>query len=106
MSGNLLTLTEQDRGREVPVTMGEEVELRLPENPTTGLRWHLEPQAGFEVTDDRNDAPRDLAPGAASDRVFRLRILYGDIHLRLQRGQAWDPGTPPDATFELHLKAH
>ena len=79
--------------------------MRLPENPTTGMRWVLDSQAWIEVIDDRNDTPQDPAVGAASDRVFRLRILRGDVELRLHRGQAWEPAAPPDATFALHLKA-
>ncbi len=102
MSGEI-TLTEQDRGREVPVSAGDVIELRLPENPTTGLRWAFEDHAGVEILEDRNDMGQGVTPGAASDRVFRLRVLGGDAALRLSRAQAWEPDVPPEAHFELRL---
>lgn len=102
MSGEI-TVTYQDRGREVPVSAGDIVELRLPENPTTGMRWSFNGHAGVEILEDRNDLAPQTQPGAASVRVFRLRVLGGDTHLRLHRGQAWEPGLPPDARFEVTL---
>ena len=42
-----LILTEADAGRPVEVAPGAGVQLRLPENPTTGYRWIL------TVTPDR-----------------------------------------------------
>ncbi len=104
MSGEI-TLTEQDRGREVPVSSGDIIVLRLPENPTTGMRWSFDDHAGVEILEDRNDLTSETRPGAASERVFRLRVLGGDAHLELHRGQAWEPGTAPDAYFELELRA-
>ena len=104
MSGEI-TITEQDRGREVPVSAGDVIELRLPENPTTGMRWSFDDHAGVEILEDSNDLAKEPEPGAASERVFRLRVLGGDAHIQLHRGQAWEPGTPPDASFELNLRA-
>ena len=105
MSGEPLILTEADGGREVPVSAGQEIELRLPENPTTGMRWAFTDHAGVEILGDENDLNRKTAPGAASDRVFRLRILGGDSHIVLQRAQAWEPTAPPEAIFHLHFRA-
>lgn len=104
MPGDLVIVTQQDRGREVPVSAGQVIELHLPENPTTGMRWSFDDHAGVEILEDRNDLTPHSAPGAASRRVFVLKILGGDTQLRLHRGQAWEPGTEPDATFDLRLR--
>ena len=101
MSGDLV-LTEQDGGREVPVSAGQVIELRLAENPTTGFRWTFD-APGIEVIEDRyEDTGEGL--GAGSTRVLRLRVPAADTDLHLRRGQKWDPAMPPDATLELHLK--
>ena len=103
MSGDLLKLTEMGRGREVPVPAGVEVELVLPENPTTGLRWTLPDSASLEVISDTYAPADGVAPGAASLRVLRLRLTGERAAIRLERRQAWEPDVAPEATFEITL---
>jgi len=102
MSGEI-TLTEQDRGRQVPVSAGDVIELHLPENPTTGMRWAFDDHAGDEILEDRHDLTAQGAPGSASARVFRLRVLGGETALRLRLGQAWEPTEEPQARFDVYL---
>jgi len=64
----------------------------------------LDSEAGVDILEDRNDQPRANAPGAASERVIRLRLRGGDTDLTLSRGQAWEPDARPDATFSVTLK--
>jgi inhibitor of cysteine peptidase len=42
-NGSVVTLTQTDQGKSVRVGVGEKVEVTLPENPTTGFQWALEP---------------------------------------------------------------
>ncbi len=105
MSGDRLILTEDDRGREVPVHAGQEIELRLPENPTTGMRWAFDKHPGVEILEDRNDVNGLASPGAGGQRVFRLRVLGAEGRVEMTRSQAWEPDAEPDATFELKLTA-
>ena len=101
MSGDVV-LTEQDGGREVPVSAGDVIELRLPENPTTGFRWSFD-APGVELVEDRyEDVGEGL--GAASQRVLRLRVTATETDLNLRRGQMWDPAMPPDATLTFRLR--
>lgn len=102
MSGDVI-LNEQDRGREVPVSAGDVIELRLPENPTTGYRWAFADHAGIEILSDKNDLTQGAAPGAAAARIFVLRVLGGSTELRLRLGQAWDPHASPEAEYCVTL---
>lgn len=109
MSGDVIRLSEQDRGREVPVRPGDVIELHLPENPTTGMRWALDPVPGVEVVGDTYAGPGadpgaapGAVPGAAATRILRLRVS-APTRLHLRRAQAWEPGTPPEAEFACDL---
>ena len=94
-----------DRGREVQVTVGDTVTLRLPENPTTFVRWNAErlPDA-LEVVDDRNDFSPGAAPGAAAARILTVRALGpGRFGIELPRMQATEGERSTDEWFTCLL---
>lgn len=70
-----LVLTEADAGRTVEVAPGAEVQLRLPENPTTGYRWTLTvtPAGCLQVTADAFERPDTAAVGAGGVRVVDVK---------------------------------
>jgi inhibitor of cysteine peptidase len=87
-----LILTEANQGATSPVAVGQDVTIRLGENPTTGYRWTLEadPQDGIEVVGSEY-APAGVAPGAAGTREFHLRVkAAGSIHLYLKLVRSWE----------------
>lgn len=108
MTGDIL-LSMGDAGGSVRVPAGGVIELRLPENPTTGYRWTLPPDSCTEMIEDRNAAPVGGAGvvagvGAASERVFLFRLKGGaPLHLRLDLTRAWEEGAPPESRFEIEL---
>lgn len=105
MSGEVLKLTEADGGRTVPVPPGAEVELVLPENPTTGCLWHWPETASVVVADQGYRSTSEaVVPGAGALRVLRLRLTGDSAHLHLWRGQEWEPDTAPDASFDITLR--
>ena len=78
----------------VEVGVGDEVVIRLPENATTGYVWSVESIGpGLEVMDDTTVPPGEAAPGAAGERLFRVRAVSparADVVLRLAR--SWESG--------------
>jgi len=107
MSGDIL-LSMGDAGGSVRVPAGGVVELRLPENPTTGYRWTRPPVSRTELVEDGNEpligADLPDGPGAASERVFLFRLKGGaPLHLRLDLTRAWEEGAPPESRFEIEL---
>lgn len=101
----MIELTEADHGARRTLVRGEEIVIRLAENPTTGYRWAIDAgAAGVDVLDDQNDAGGDGALGASSVRVLRLRkTASGPVLLRLIRRREWALGEA-DARFEATLE--
>ena len=81
---------------------GREVEVGLPESPTTGFRWHLDPTPGVSVIGAAfDDSSREGVVGGAGTRVFRLHLAdekSRDVAFSLRR--AWDP---PDRATERRV---
>ncbi|KKD08702.1 protease inhibitor I42 family protein [Streptomyces sp. WM6386] len=79
------------RDREVRVGLGDDVVLRLPENATTGYRWHVERlDGGLEVVAGDYVPPGPLLPGAGGTRELRLRpSKAGQGLLELALKQPW-----------------
>ncbi len=93
-----VTLTEADNGKAVAVHVGDEVVVRLRENPTTGYRWQV------ERADDALQPEADsfeLAPhpqvGSGGMRSFRFRVSAGGRRrLAIDHRQAWDESSVID----------
>ena len=97
-----MTLTEQDRGRTVELTLGSVVTVRLKENPTTGYRWTLETVHGLAVIDDRFEGGGAI--GAAGIRVLQFRAAsLGTCDLRLKNWCAWEGETSVIDRFDLKV---
>jgi predicted secreted protein len=78
--------------------VGDELVIRLAENPTTGHVWELQ-QAGegtLRIADNRFEAGSPEgglpAPGAAGYRVVRLvGERPGTVHLQAVERRPWEP---------------
>ncbi|WP_036218567.1 protease inhibitor I42 family protein [Calidithermus chliarophilus] len=100
-------LTDADHDREVELRPGEELELRLKENPTTGYRWSLEAPdpALLQLLEDDFALDRGGAIGAGGERIFRFRAQApGQLTLKLRHWQAWSGESSVDRHFRLHLR--
>ena len=86
-----LVLTEADQGVSRVAAVGQDVTVRLGENPTTGYRWALtaEPAEAVEVSGSEY-APGGSAPGAAGEREFHLGLKgAGTVRLHLKLWREW-----------------
>ena len=89
-----LTLTDADQGASRSAVVGQDVMIRLAENPTTGYRWTLEadPATAVDVLDSPY-TPGGSAPGAAGTREFHLRTKApGSVRLHLKLLRSWQGG--------------
>ena len=88
-------------GAVVTIAPGDVLELALPENPTTGYRWALDPlPAGATLLDDRmerSDPAPD--PGAGATRVFAIRV-GGPAAFHAQLRREWEAA--PIQDFTVH----
>jgi inhibitor of cysteine peptidase len=102
----VLHLDEGDILREHTVRVGEDVVLRLPENPTTGFRWTLSAGTdGVLSLESDSYTVSEAKPGNSGFRVFRMRAAApGIVELRLYRRRRWET-TPadPEASFRVRV---
>lgn len=103
----MITLGESDAGRSHTVQVGDEVVVRLPENPTTGHRWHLTlPTEGLDAATDSFAAAAPARPGSGGTREFRLQASApGTFRVGLAHKRSWEP-TASAATvleFDIHV---
>ena len=97
-----ITVTSAHNGSAVTVGAGDTVVVRLPENPTTGYRWHVT-GGGAPSGDDFTPASGGAA-GAAGERVFRFTArASGAMSLELQLRREWESGAMPESRFVVTI---
>lgn len=74
---------------------GEEFEVRLPSNPSTGYAWYVTAQPdGIRLLESVFQAPQGGQPvaGAAGEQVFRfLSDRPGKYELEMELKRTWEP---------------
>ncbi len=100
-----LQLTQDDLGKHIDLRLGQEIELRLDANPTTGYRWQVV-QAAPAVLDTLAGEmylPASAAPGVAGGGgtvTWRFRATrVGRDNLQLVYRRPWEPDSVPAQTF-------
>jgi inhibitor of cysteine peptidase len=86
------TYRETDAGARSELTAGEPFVVRLPENPTTGFHWELEPwdRAVVELVDDSLDPPVTQHIGSAAEHAWRfIARSPGTSSLRFALRRRW-----------------
>lgn len=100
-----LRLTEKATGERFDVTIGTEIELLLPENPTTGFRWELEapiaPDLAVEAAEFKTASAN---AGSDGTRLFRFVVQReGMISLRAKLRRQWEGDRSIIARFAVTL---
>lgn len=105
-----LTLDEQARHCDpLELRLGQEFNLRLPSNPTTGFRWQLRADAapvlqllGPEVYTTPEAAG---VIGSAGVSTWRLRAVErGAGRLELDYRRPWEHGVAAERQFRCHVR--
>ena len=99
------TLTERDDGRTVEATVGDTIELRLPENATTGYRWAFDGLDEHVVRADEGelvDKPAKI--GSGGDVRWRLTLLTAaTTEVRLKLWRRWEGDRSVQKRFAVRL---
>jgi inhibitor of cysteine peptidase len=83
----------------IELSVGEELVLHLPENPTTGYRWSLDPGPLGDLFTLLRSFYELGGPGmgAGGTRTFRfLATGEGTARIRLVLARSWETGAPLD----------
>jgi inhibitor of cysteine peptidase len=98
-----VTLTEQDAGKSVDVSVGEKIVVQLPSNPTTGYQWSVlgDPAplkfVKSEYAADAQTAGR-VGAGGMQTLKFTAKSL-GKVELKLGYRRPWEKDVAPAKTF-------
>lgn len=118
-----VTLTKADNGKSVGVGLEDEIVLRLPENATTGYRWHVQEaveRAGRGAGSLRQEADAyspdvdssdehalgsnaQFGRGGVRELRFRPQTL-GAARLELKHWQAWEGETSVTERFVVTIE--
>lgn len=92
-------------GGTVTVAADDVVEIALPQTAGTGYLWEpADLPDGVTLVADRVSAAPVRAAGAATERVFALRVAgSGPVVLRLRR--PWEPPDAAERTFTVQVRA-
>jgi inhibitor of cysteine peptidase len=79
------------------VQVGDVIEIRLSENPTTGYRWQFTASANLALDTDAFRPVNDGAIGTGGERVLRYRALEpGKASITAVYCRSWEAATPQD----------
>jgi predicted secreted protein len=88
---NPVELGPADDGRQIPITLGDTVVVRLPESGAPGSAWDVAVSGSGRLTDDRMERPPGPVAGAALvRRITLVAEAPGQFALRAVRHNPWD----------------
>ncbi|HKO60728.1 MAG TPA: protease inhibitor I42 family protein [Pyrinomonadaceae bacterium] len=105
----IVALSQANNGETVKVRPGDQITVRLPENATTGYRWHIERAEGLTEEQTAASDPSAPSPTSAPDepnptmgrgglREFHFRTPEeGQGRLSLKYYREWEG---PDSALE------
>jgi len=106
----VVTLTNANNGQLIEARLGDEIVLPLPENATTGYRWHIDRADGLaeqEIAKQQVDSEPGPNPqfGRGGIREFRFRATRpGTARLELKRWREWEGESSVVERFAVDIK--
>jgi len=102
----MLTVTRNDNNSQVAVSVGQEVQIALSENPTTGFRWQVQswgkPVLEFVQEDFDSAGP---GVGRGGTRRWRFKAVQeGSAGIDMTYRRPSDPDQSPAETFRLTVR--
>ena len=101
-----MLVDETFNGRTIDVTVGQTIEVRLSENPTTGFSWQLTSDGGpaCVMTGDQSIAPAG-PPGKGGDHTWNFKTVRpGECDIELGYRRRWESSATASRTFKIHVK--
>jgi len=98
--------TDADKGSIVHLKVGDQLELRLQANPSTGFMWYLQAKSTrlMKLTSQTQTQPTEPGVGRPIFQVFNFIAREpgaGDLLLHYVR--SWEPPAADEQQFILHV---
>ncbi len=104
----VLVLTRADHNRTAEVRVGEQIAVRLAENPSTGFSWAIdETNRQLLALDGSDYAPPETGGfiGAKGQRTFRFTARQpGEMTLQLKYWRVWEGDSSAKERFTVILR--
>ena len=100
----MLRVDQKSNNTEVVLAVGQELEIALAENPTTGFRWELlsSGEPSCVLVDNVFDPPSPVVPGRGGTRRWHFRgAREGSGRIELVYRRATERDKPPAQTFNI-----
>jgi predicted secreted protein len=103
LANESMKLNENDAGKTVQIVLGDELEIILPGNPTTGYVWESDAlDTTLLALKQTSFVPNNQAIGSGGMEVLQFRTLAaGQCTLKLNYHRPFEKNTPPFKTFEV-----
>ncbi|MEJ0017360.1 MAG: protease inhibitor I42 family protein [Acetobacteraceae bacterium] len=101
----MIVVDQSASGQTLDLPVGQVIELRLAENPTTGFRWTVVANGApaCVVLSDRFESPSG-PPGKGGEHLWEIKgVRIGECDIALQYRRSFEPDAPGGA-FALHVR--
>ena len=102
----MLTVNRKDSNTQVVLSAGQELQVVLLENPTTGFRWQMQSRGEpvLQLVDDSFDPPAS-GVGKGGTRRWRFKAAQkGSAGIEIVYRRASEQDQPPAETFRLTVR--
>ena len=106
-TGDLRVLTEADNGEEILLDAGEQFEVRLESNASTGYSWEMAAETGpfaFELRTRTYEEPDTDLVGVAGTEVYRFEAVGDAEVLRLEYIRTFEDEPIPERIVEYIIR--
>jgi inhibitor of cysteine peptidase len=102
-----MLIDESRNGETVEIPIRDMIEIRLPENASTGYRWGMSSPCEpiLAIVSDQRQPPASSARGAAGEHRWQLQaIAVGECDLEFAYRRTWESGGSPGRSFKIRVR--
>ena len=99
-------ITDADKGGVVRMKVADRLELRLKSNPSTGYMWYVKKESTplLKLVHQSQTDATEPDVGRPVFQVFQFEPRRaGEGVLRLHYVRSWEPPSPDEEQFEIHM---
>lgn len=103
----MLAIDATSAGQTLTLPVGQVLELRLAENPTTGFRWRFssDGEPACRVVADSFEKGAEGLPGAGGTHVWTIKgVQAGTCEIALRYDRSWNAEAPPGRSFGVQVR--